>query len=68
MSEPSSGLQTVNVGVADGVATVQLNRPETLNAWNVQLGADLLEALRRVAADEAARAEPPRSSSTVPRS
>ena len=56
MSEPSTELQTVNVGVADGVATVQLNRPQTLNAWNAQLGADLLEAMQRVAADDGARA------------
>jgi 2-(1,2-epoxy-1,2-dihydrophenyl)acetyl-CoA isomerase len=49
-------LQTVNVSVEQGVATVELNRPEALNAWNAQFGEDLLAALREVTADEAARA------------
>jgi 2-(1,2-epoxy-1,2-dihydrophenyl)acetyl-CoA isomerase len=56
MSEPSTQLETVNVHLADGVATVELNRPEALNAWNTQLGLDLLAALRGVAADDAVRA------------
>jgi 2-(1,2-epoxy-1,2-dihydrophenyl)acetyl-CoA isomerase len=37
-------------------ATVVLNRPDALNAWNRDLGADLLAALREVAADDAVRA------------
>jgi 2-(1,2-epoxy-1,2-dihydrophenyl)acetyl-CoA isomerase len=56
MNEPSSQLQTVNVLRAGGAATVQLNRPETLNAWNAQLGTDLLTALRGVAEDAEVRA------------
>jgi 2-(1,2-epoxy-1,2-dihydrophenyl)acetyl-CoA isomerase len=56
MSEPSTRLQTVNLGIADGVATVELNRPEALNAWNKQLGLDLLAAFRQVAEDDTARA------------
>jgi 2-(1,2-epoxy-1,2-dihydrophenyl)acetyl-CoA isomerase len=56
MSEPSTALQTVNLDVVDGAATVELNRPETLNAWNAQFGADLLATLREVAADDAVRA------------
>jgi 2-(1,2-epoxy-1,2-dihydrophenyl)acetyl-CoA isomerase len=56
MSEPYAELETVNVRVADGVATVELNRPEALNAWNAQLGADLLAALRASAANDAVRA------------
>jgi 2-(1,2-epoxy-1,2-dihydrophenyl)acetyl-CoA isomerase len=56
MSEPYAELETVNVRVADGVATVELNRPEALNAWNAALGADLLAALRASAADDAVRA------------
>ncbi len=48
--------ETVNLEVADGVATVELNRPEALNAWNFQLGDDLRRALETVAADEAVRA------------
>jgi 2-(1,2-epoxy-1,2-dihydrophenyl)acetyl-CoA isomerase len=49
-------LQTVNVSVADGTASVELNRPEALNAWNAQFGEDLLAALRGVTEDEAVRA------------
>jgi 2-(1,2-epoxy-1,2-dihydrophenyl)acetyl-CoA isomerase len=56
MSEPDMQLETVNVRVADGAATVELNRPEALNAWNAQLGADLLAALRGVAEDDGVRA------------
>ena len=51
MNASDTQLETVNVHLADGVATVELNRPEVLNAWNAQLGADLLAALR----------EPPRT-------
>ena len=56
MSEPGIQLETVNLLLADGVATVELNRPAALNAWNTQLGLDLLAALRRVAEDDAVRA------------
>jgi len=49
-------LETVNVSVADGGATVELNRPQVLNAWNAQLGADLLAALRAIADDDTVRA------------
>jgi 2-(1,2-epoxy-1,2-dihydrophenyl)acetyl-CoA isomerase len=38
------------------VATVQLNRPRSLNAWNRQLGDDLLAALRLAADEDAVRA------------
>jgi 2-(1,2-epoxy-1,2-dihydrophenyl)acetyl-CoA isomerase len=56
VSEPDIQLETVNVRLSDGVATVELNRPEALNAWNKQLGLDLLAALRHVAENDAARA------------
>jgi 2-(1,2-epoxy-1,2-dihydrophenyl)acetyl-CoA isomerase len=57
MSDPSTPqLQTVNVSLTDGVATLQLNRPEALNAWNRQFGEDLLGALRWAGEDEAVRA------------
>jgi 2-(1,2-epoxy-1,2-dihydrophenyl)acetyl-CoA isomerase len=48
--------ETVNVLLDGGVATIELNRPEALNAWNRQLGVDLLAAVRQVAGDPAARA------------
>jgi 2-(1,2-epoxy-1,2-dihydrophenyl)acetyl-CoA isomerase len=56
MSEPDTRLETVNVLVDSGAATIELNRPDALNAWNRQLGEDLLTALRRVAEDDAVRA------------
>jgi 2-(1,2-epoxy-1,2-dihydrophenyl)acetyl-CoA isomerase len=56
MSDTSTQLETVNLSLVDGVATIELNRPEALNAWNKQLGVDLLSALRQAADDDAARA------------
>jgi 2-(1,2-epoxy-1,2-dihydrophenyl)acetyl-CoA isomerase len=56
VSESSIELETVNLRLDDGVATVTLNRPQALNAWNKQFALDLLAALDRVAASEAARA------------
>jgi 2-(1,2-epoxy-1,2-dihydrophenyl)acetyl-CoA isomerase len=56
MSEPDIQLETVNLRLADGVATVELNRPEVLNAWNKQLGLDLLAALHQAAENDAVRA------------
>jgi 2-(1,2-epoxy-1,2-dihydrophenyl)acetyl-CoA isomerase len=48
--------ETVNVHRAGGAAKIELNRPDTLNAWNRQFGFDLLEAVRAVADDDAVRA------------
>ena len=48
--------QRILVDVADGIATVTLNRPDKLNAWNLQLGVDLREAVEGLAADESVRA------------
>jgi 2-(1,2-epoxy-1,2-dihydrophenyl)acetyl-CoA isomerase len=56
MSTAGIALETVNVQVEDGVATVELNRPHTLNAWNAQFGADLLAAFEHVAAEDHVRA------------
>jgi 2-(1,2-epoxy-1,2-dihydrophenyl)acetyl-CoA isomerase len=47
---------TVNLHRAGGAAKIELNRPDTLNAWNRQFGFDLLEAVRAVADDDAVRA------------
>jgi 2-(1,2-epoxy-1,2-dihydrophenyl)acetyl-CoA isomerase len=56
MTDQHTQLETINVSVADGVATVQLNRPEALNAWNRQFGEDLLAAMHEVRRNEAVRA------------
>lgn len=49
-------LDTVNLTLLDGAATIELNRPQALNAWNKQLGEDLLAALAHASADDAIRA------------
>ncbi len=46
MAEASVQRETVDLSVASGAATIVLNRPETLNAWNGQFGTDLLAAVR----------------------
>ncbi len=51
-----SDFETVNYSVSDGAATIELNRPDNLNAWNFQLGVDLLAALEAARDDEAVRA------------
>jgi 2-(1,2-epoxy-1,2-dihydrophenyl)acetyl-CoA isomerase len=51
-----SEYETVNVHREGAAATIELNRPETLNAWNAQLGHDLLAAVTAVAEDDAVRA------------
>lgn len=56
MSESQSHFDTVDMGTSAGVATITLNRPEALNAWNAELGADLLAALRAADADPDVRA------------
>ena len=56
MSDRQDQLETVNVSLAGGVAMIQLNRPEALNAWNGQFGEDLLAALQRARRDESVRA------------
>ncbi|HLE59391.1 MAG TPA: enoyl-CoA hydratase-related protein [Candidatus Limnocylindria bacterium] len=48
--------QTIRCEVADGVATVTLNRPETLNALNATMRRELLAALKVVAHDADVRA------------
>jgi 2-(1,2-epoxy-1,2-dihydrophenyl)acetyl-CoA isomerase len=56
MSEQQTQLETVNVRHAAGVSTIELNRPQVLNAWNGQFGVDLLEAVREVSEKDAVRA------------
>jgi 2-(1,2-epoxy-1,2-dihydrophenyl)acetyl-CoA isomerase len=47
---------TIRHEVADGVATLTLNRPESLNALNGQMRRELLVALKAVGRDDAVRA------------
>jgi 2-(1,2-epoxy-1,2-dihydrophenyl)acetyl-CoA isomerase len=49
-------MDTVEVTVAAGAATITLNRPDALNAWNDQLGIELLQAVEAAATDDAVRA------------
>jgi 2-(1,2-epoxy-1,2-dihydrophenyl)acetyl-CoA isomerase len=47
---------TVNVRRDGAAATIELARPETLNAWDARLGTELLAALRAAADDDGVRA------------
>ncbi len=47
--------EPVLVDVADGVATLTLNRPDAMNSLDVRLKLALLDAVRAVAEDEAVR-------------
>lgn len=49
------GYETVILEIEDGIATLTLNRPEALNAMNMQLLADAREAVIAAQADENAR-------------
>ena len=48
--------ETVLYDVADAVATITLNRPDKLNAWNAQLGAELGDAMATADDDDDVRA------------
>jgi enoyl-CoA hydratase/carnithine racemase len=49
--------RTILLAVDDaGVATLTLNRPEALNAWNAEMAQEIDQALRRCDADDAVRA------------
>jgi 2-(1,2-epoxy-1,2-dihydrophenyl)acetyl-CoA isomerase len=49
-------LETIKIHRRGGAATIELSRPETMNAWNKQFGIDLLAAVEEVASDDAVRA------------
>jgi 2-(1,2-epoxy-1,2-dihydrophenyl)acetyl-CoA isomerase len=55
MSVSEKSLETVNLSLSDGVATIELNRPQALNAWNTQFGHDLMSALEACRDDEQVR-------------
>ena len=48
--------ETVQLERRGGAAIIRLNRPDALNAWNDQLGTELLDAVREVAEDDDVRA------------
>jgi 2-(1,2-epoxy-1,2-dihydrophenyl)acetyl-CoA isomerase len=47
---------TVNVQRNGAVATLELNRPQAMNAWDAELGNDLRAAVEEVSADDSVRA------------
>lgn len=53
---PELSYQTIRYDLADGVATVTLARPESLNALNAAMRRELLAALKAAGRDEAIRA------------
>jgi 2-(1,2-epoxy-1,2-dihydrophenyl)acetyl-CoA isomerase len=56
MSDSNMQLDTVNVRIEQSAATIELNRPQTLNAWNKQLAEDLQAALSMAAQSDEVRA------------
>ena len=54
--ELAHAYDTVNLLRKGGAAKVELNRPDTMNAWNRQFGVDLLAAIESVAQDDEVRA------------
>lgn len=54
--EPAPGFATVNVYRSGAAAKLELNRPERMNAWDKQLGIDLVAAVRAMADDPGIRA------------
>src|ERR1700757_3852773 len=48
--------ETVNVYRDGAAARIELNRPESMNAWNEQFGKDMLAALGSVSDDPEVRA------------
>src|SRR3954469_23819130 len=49
-------METIDLQIQDGAATILLNRPDVLNAWNKQFGDDLYAAIQQAADDDAVRA------------
>jgi 2-(1,2-epoxy-1,2-dihydrophenyl)acetyl-CoA isomerase len=48
--------ECIRVGRDAAVEHIELNRPDALNAWNAQFGAELLAAMRSASGDPAVRA------------
>ncbi|MGH2952106.1 MAG: enoyl-CoA hydratase [Solirubrobacterales bacterium] len=50
------GEGAIRLEISAGAATIELNRPQSLNAWNLELGTELREAIATVGGDDAVRA------------
>lgn len=48
-------METVILTKDDGIATITLNRPERLNAWNADMGKEMAAAVEAVAGDDEVR-------------
>lgn len=48
--------QTIEVASSGGVSTIKLNRPDNMNAFTVEMAAELIDALDAIDADDAIRA------------
>jgi 2-(1,2-epoxy-1,2-dihydrophenyl)acetyl-CoA isomerase len=55
MTGAGAGFEALRYEVADGIATITLDRPDALNAFDRQLKRELLEAIRAAARDPAVR-------------
>lgn len=53
---PDLAQETIRVEVADGIATIVLNRPDSLNALNATMRRELMAALKALGRDDAVRA------------
>lgn len=53
---PDPAFETIRVEAADGVATIVLNRPDSLNALNATMRRELASALKALGRDDAVRA------------
>jgi 2-(1,2-epoxy-1,2-dihydrophenyl)acetyl-CoA isomerase len=58
MPDPAPDLaqETIRVEIAEGIATVTLNRPDSLNALNSAMRRELLAAFKAIGRDDAVRA------------
>lgn len=52
MKTPDPAFETVLYDLREGVAQITLNRPDRLNAWTFQMGAELSEAVEAANADD----------------
>jgi 2-(1,2-epoxy-1,2-dihydrophenyl)acetyl-CoA isomerase len=50
------GYESILFEVADGIATITLNRPDKLNAYTTEMGEEVVSALRAVREDDGVRA------------